>query len=370
VQFLLEILKILEGALGADRAKVLAYGHQLAEKIEATGEPQAAERIKRVLANPKMRSLEPARLAEARLPVDGESRLALADESEPRIEEVSFFVNGEKLSLIQEFLSYIKNADLLLAEGIGISPSLLLYGPPGCGKSELARYIAAQLNLPLITARFDSIVSSFLGNTAKNLRILFDHASARPCVLFLDEFDAIAKLRDDQHELGELKRVVVSLLQNIDKLDKKTVLLAATNHSHLLDSAVWRRFTYKINLDLPTEEIRVLIIKNILKNEKNDKLISDIAKVTDGFSGDTIKKLMENALRESIVKNTKIIDEYSILRNILYLKGLVGDNVDESIHNARMLNHKVFTFRRLSQIFGRSIGTISKNSRLKENTSA
>ena len=96
---------------------------------------------------------------------------------------------------------------------------MLLYGPPGVGKSETAKYVAARLEVPLYTVRTDSLVSSYLGSTSKNLRSVFDFVSAEPCVLFLDELDAIAKQRDDSQELGELKRVVISLLQNIDKLN-------------------------------------------------------------------------------------------------------------------------------------------------------
>ena len=94
----------------------------------------------------------------------------------------------------------------------------MLYGVPGCGKSTVAKYIAQQIGLPLVIARLDALVSSLLGSTSKNIRKVFDFADSRPCILFLDEFDAIAKARDDQHELGELKRVINSLLQNIDSL--------------------------------------------------------------------------------------------------------------------------------------------------------
>ncbi|MBK9619680.1 MAG: ATP-binding protein, partial [Candidatus Obscuribacter sp.] len=90
----------------------------------------------------------------------------------------------------------------------------------------------------------------------QNLRVLFEHAKARPCVLFLDELDSLGKLRDDKHELGELKRVVVSLLQNIDALHNETVLLSATNHEHLLDSAIWRRFCFQVKVDKPDEHSR------------------------------------------------------------------------------------------------------------------
>ena len=362
VQFLLEILKIIDGAVSADRAKVRAYGLQLANKLEGIGEAQAGQRIRRVLENAKMRALEPAHLTETRLPVDGESRLALADEEHPRTEDVVIYLDREQSATVEEFLRYIRNADRLLARGVGVSPSLLLHGPPGCGTTALARYIAAQLGLPLITGRLDSLISSFLGSTAKNLRGLFDHARSRPCILFLDEFDAIAKLRDDQHELGELKRVVVSLLQNIDNLDKTTVLLAATNHAHLLDPAVWRRFAYAIELGLPSEGVRDCIIRHTLKRELSDSQVELLAKTTEGLSGGAIVQLLENAQREAVLSDLDTVNEILVLRRVLLLRGIstLSPDLDEAIRKARMLNPKVFTVRRLAELFGRSTGYISQ----------
>ena len=110
---------------------------------------------------------------------------------------------------------------------------MLMYGPPGTGKSRLARHIAGELGLELYVARLDGLISSFLGSTSKNIRALFDFAAKTPCVLFLDEFDAIAKLRGDTQELGELKRVVNSFIQNLDSLGPQSIVLAATNHEEL-----------------------------------------------------------------------------------------------------------------------------------------
>lgn len=229
-----EIMKIIEGAVNSDRSKVLAYVEQFAQKLEVDGNRKAADRIRRTTSQSKLNTLSAANVGTlTRVPVDSESRMALADEKTYEADHVRVFVNETVQARIQEFLRFVKGADELLAHGVGVSPSLLLFGPPGCGKTELAKFVSAQLNYPLITARIDSLISSYLGSTAKNLRLLFEHAMSRPCVLFLDELDAVGKLRDDRHELGELKRVVVSLLQNIDSLDNQTVILGATNHEHL-----------------------------------------------------------------------------------------------------------------------------------------
>ena len=240
---------------------------------------------------------------------------------------------------------------------------MLIHGPPGCGKTELARNISAILRLPLLTARTDSIISSYLGSTAKNLRMLFEHSMARPCVLFLDEFDAVAKLRDDQYELGELKRVVVSLLQNIDAMDNKTVLLAATNHEHLLDPAIWRRFEYKIRLDYPSLKIREKLFSKYLKNFSDSQEISLIAAITNNLSGSDIKQLSESAIRSAILEDINKIDFLKLIKIILKLQlpeeYISGEVTKEIIFAVRNFNPKVFTYRLLSRLFGVSVGKLS-----------
>jgi len=165
--------------------------------------------------------------------------------------------------------------------------------------------------LPLITARFDTIISSLLGNTAKNIHRIFEFAKKQPCVLFLDEFDAIAKARDDSHELGELKRVVNSLLQNIDDFSQEGILIAATNHAKMLDTAVWRRFQTIIELPPPgAKEIRHFIAQ--FPKISDDSSISDsqwksIIKAMEGLSYSDIKDIVQNMLKKSILQNkTKV----------------------------------------------------------------
>jgi SpoVK/Ycf46/Vps4 family AAA+-type ATPase len=239
---------------------------------------------------------------------------------------------------------------------------MLLYGPPGCGKTYLAIYISARLGLPLLTARCDSLMSSFLGSTAKNIRNLFDHASNRPCVLFLDEFDSLAKARDDQHEVGELKRIVVGLLQNIDALPPETVLLAATNHEKLLDPAVWRRFSYRLHIQPPSVDMREKLFHQYLK-EYSPKSTRIFAVVADGMSGALIRQACEAAIRSTIINNESEVGEYKLLSKLaVYLYADVIQSAlptEEKVRQLKESNSRLFTHRVLSEIFHISTGTIT-----------
>ena len=142
--------------------------------------------------------------------------------------------------------------DLLRSYGLEPRNKVLLIGPPGNGKTSVAEGIAEALMVPLLTVRYESVIGAYLGETATKLSKLFDYAKTRQCVLFFDEFDTIGKERGDQQETGEIKRVVSSLLLQIDALPSYVVTIAATNHDSLLDKAVWRRFQLKLELQKPT----------------------------------------------------------------------------------------------------------------------
>lgn len=146
--------------------------------------------------------------------------------------------------------------DLLRAYNLEPRNRVLLIGPPGNGKTSLAEALAAELLSPMFVVRYEGVVASYLGETASRLQRLFDFVRSRRCVLFLDEFDTIAKERGDEHETGEIKRVVSSLLLQIDQLPSHVVVITATNHPELLDRAVWRRFQVKLELPPPTRAQR------------------------------------------------------------------------------------------------------------------
>lgn len=156
------------------------------------------------------------------------------------------------LKTVNELIEEQQRADLLRSHGIEPRHRLLLVGPPGNGKTSLAESIAHSLALPLLRIRYDAVIGSYLGETASRLRHVFDEVRGRHCVLFFDEFDTIGKERGDPHDTGEVKRVVSSLLLQIDQLPSYVVVVTATNHPELLDRAVWRRFQIRIELAPPT----------------------------------------------------------------------------------------------------------------------
>lgn len=363
MEYLPEILKIINGALNSDIEKVVNYTELLANKLEEFGDNGASSKLKKAILNSKSLKLFPCGTnIKDILPVDSESKSSLAEKDFFTKGQVQVFFDDFVIEKVQNFVKYIKSSNLLIEKGVEFTPSLLLYGIPGCGKSELAKYIASEIGMPLITARLDSLISSYLGSTSKNIRELFNYANSRPCILFLDEFDAIAKLRDDQNELGELKRIVVSLLQNIDLLDKQTILLAATNHDHLLDPAIWRRFTYKIEINKPSEAVISKMIKSFLNYDIEGKMLERYVKNCVNLSGAEIKEICNEINRQIIINDEKNLSKFTLIKELskLHLQSINDEPLEKKIIYLKNNYDKLYTYRDLSKLFNISLGQISK----------
>ncbi|QNO13318.1 ATP-binding protein [Alkalicella caledoniensis] len=354
-----EIVKIIEGGMIGDKEKVYNYAQVLAENLEKSGDASLAKKIRSLLVNKKTRmaSLDDF----STKPVDTESRMDMVDIFIPDKSFEAPILKSYIHEEIDEFIHGYEERDEILRAGIEMVSSLLLYGPPGCGKTTVARFIAYKTGLPLVTVRLDGLVSSLLGSTAKNIRKIFDYASKRDCILFLDEFDVVAKLRDDKHELGELKRVVNSLLQNIDDFSQNSILIAATNHHELLDPAVWRRFSKIITLEKPNKEEIMQLIKLHVKSLKsnvveNDKKLEMLAAAFEGISHADVKTVVNNTIKKSIInkkgathnwdmlqevylyRNHKIISENEFIKYLLQYgvtQKEVSDNFNYSLRKVR-----------------------------------
>ena len=236
------------------------------------------------------------------LPVDRETRFALVDIKEPS-QILPPILSEYTSAQLCDFIKERKMLKRFIKAGITPPNGMLLYGPPGVGKTYIARWISAQLNLPLITLDLATSISSYLGRSGQNLRNIFDYAKSRPSVLLLDEIDAIAKKRDDAADLGELKRLVNVLLKEIENYPYTGIIIGATNHPELLDKAIWRRFDRELEIEMPEfPQRKELLIRHLedFISFKSD-LIDFLAENTDGVNSADVCKLCEHIKRQIII---------------------------------------------------------------------
>jgi len=285
------------------------------------------------------------------LPVDIDSRLELLRREEhPQmpVEPTWPTLVREQLS---QFIQERKQEDRLAAVGVMPSRSLLLIGQPGVGKSLAARYLAKNLNRPLLTLDLAAVMSSFLGRTGNNIRAVLDYARRSPSILLLDEFDAIAKRRDDSAEVGELKRLVTVLLQAIDDWPRDGILLAATNHPDLLDRAVWRRFERVIEFPLPSPDDISAAIRITLQNSIDGisaTTIELLSVLLEGHSFADVRKLILTARRESLVNETPLAQVFENLVPSLMQKQDHARRVELAV----LLHERGLSERQVSRLTG------------------
>ena len=287
-------------------------------------------------------------------PRDKDSLLELYEIIHPEVTLDDIILPESQKNILKQVIREQKEADQLLMHNLQPVNRILLCGPPGCGKTMTAYAIASELGLPVAYVRLDGLVSSYLGQTSTNLRKVFDSVRNQRIILFLDEFDAIAKKRDDSNELGELKRVVTTLLQNFDNLQNNVFLIAATNHEHLLDPAIWRRFNVTITLELPNTLQRKSLLEKWFKeyNVPAGEQINfrQLADISEGLNGAQIRELASASGKAYLLnKSLNTEDVTAIL--IRQLTKYSGEG-DAAIRTIFEMNKRGVSVRKIGKALG------------------
>lgn len=338
----------------------------LADDEERKGNVPLASRIRKAYSSKKKSSINSGDFTQSgstftmqsATPRDKDSLLELYEIVNSDVELSDVILPQSQETIIKQVIEEQRNAEELIKHNMTPDNRMLLCGPPGCGKSMTAYAIAHELGLHMAYVRLDGLVSSYLGQTSTNLRKVFDSVKNQKIILFLDEFDAIAKKRDDSNELGELKRVVTTLLQNFDNMPKNVFLIAATNHEQLLDPAIWRRFNVTITLELPNEEQRNRLLKKWFKEYgiKSKVDYDTLAKITTGLSGAQLQELSTASGKKALVSKTlKTEDVTMILIQQLTKYSSDGDEATRVIVD---MNNRGVSTRTIGKALGKPNTTL------------
>lgn len=314
------VLALVRAASRERNPAVLQHANRLHTALIKSGATEEAKALKaavedmaspsgkltptRVVASKAMSSGEPVTPNTA-VPVDKETSTPLAELwTLERLESVRAPILDDRPRVaVRHLMEQWEQADRLQQARVRVPRATLFFGPPGTGKTKLALWAAQQLKLPVVLARLDGLTSSYLGTTARNVRTLFDFANRHRCILLLDEFDGIAKLRDDPQELGEVKRVVNAVLQAMDSRSDLGLTIALTNHENLLDPAVWRRFDARMEIGLPSAPTRQLIAERYLQGFQIPMgAVKVIAWMSEGLSGSDVETMCDFIKRYMILQ--------------------------------------------------------------------
>ena len=250
------------------------------------------------------------RFGAGELPIEQSGGEALVT-VEPSPDGLGLILAPGLMADLEELVTERHRSDELAAAGVPMTRTLLLSGAPGVGKTMAARWLARQVGVPLVSVNLANVVSSFLGSSGRNIRSVLEYARSGPCVLLLDEFDALAKRRDDEGDIGELKRIVNVVLLELDRWPDTNLLIAATNHRQLLDEAVDRRFDRHLEIELPEAVERLAILQSLARDlkTKNDPVLTVVADATEGWSGSDLRRLWELGMRRSVLERSAAGDE-------------------------------------------------------------
>jgi SpoVK/Ycf46/Vps4 family AAA+-type ATPase len=320
-----ELMKKLLGSYGRDE-EFRAIAEQIIDEEEKKNNRVLAKSLRRTLEAGPSRPSAPKALAPL-IPFP-EAAADFVERVEPHRTTNDIVLSATNVRVLLGLVKEFQRADDVRRHGLRVRSKLLFCGPSGCGKTLCAEVFAVELGLPLFVVKLDRLISSYLGETAANVRKIFEFARKQPCVLFFDEFDALARARDDGSEHNELRRVVNSLLSFIDRLQPKGFLVAATNYDQALDAAIWRRFDEVVWFDKPERRMIERFLRLKFKNvEINFNPVTRSAAL-EGYSYAEIERICIQAIKAMIIERHKQVQERDF-------EGAIEDEARRRARNAR-----------------------------------
>jgi SpoVK/Ycf46/Vps4 family AAA+-type ATPase len=381
------IQKLIREAMSRPDDDVKKQIKRLSDELLADGYAKESKMLNNILlaSSSKRLDINPIKLSRSGLGFSGEEltkavQLPVNKENGAQIVDIKFvndlpesppLFSDAVIKAISSILQEWNNVEKLTSKGMDPVRSCLIYGAPGTGKTQLALWMARQLNLPVVTARLDGLMSSYLGTTSKNIGNLFEFANRYKCLLLLDEFDAIAKFRADSQEIGEIKRVVNTLLQNMDMRKQNGFTIGITNHQGLLDPAVWRRFDLQIEIPVPNREVLEKIIADKLAPiELRSSQVKFLSWLIEGRSGADAEVLTRWVKKARIVAGSAFDSMfYNLIQEFIFLNaGRVNSNNAKTVMQddrsilKETLSNSIYKFKgtEISDILWVNKSTVSK----------
>lgn len=297
-----------------DRERFMEAAREIADEERRKQHPALANELLRILNNGAPVPSPTLGAGFSPVPRDGDRRTPLLDIRHPDRFLRDLILSGPIIETLTTVIREFQNWEVLEANGLRPSHRLLFCGPPGCGKTATAEALAGEVGLPLLYIRFDAVVSSLLGETAANLRKLFDYAGQDSWIILFDEFDAIGRSRDDASEHGELKRVVNSFLQMLDSFKGRSIIIAATNFEQALDPALWRRFDEIIRFDRPTvEQIKRLMAIRLAPIGGDELNLGGCARKLCGSSFGDVERVCVDVLKQCAIEGRSRASQQQLL---------------------------------------------------------
>lgn len=359
-----ELVHLARVALLDDRKQTQSFIRRLSRTLR-TQEPDVASVLQELLtsAGAGTKGSDMTRSAGSPLvPVDHESRFDLLRIEQPPLEANAPLLSPALARTIEQILAERERVEELLDADLEPSRTILFTGPPGVGKTLTAHWIAYRLRKPLFILDLASVMSSLLGRTGANLRAVLEYAKEQDGVLLLDEFDAVAKRRNDDTEVGELKRLVTVLLQEIDLWPSDRLLIAATNHGELLDPAIWRRFDVVADFPLPTKADLLDVIDQEIGQYVDHGYAAALAAVSSGRSYSDVVRSVRGARRNALLSGEPL--QAKIVQ--LVENSISSLSKTEVKAVARELAQAGLSQRQVSEITGLSRDTIRRSQSSEE----